>query len=148
MKLTQAQLLAALNALIDTGGPFDPAEVKVGLASAIEDMGLNTTMANVTPSTGAAGVTEEITTWGAPYITGGSLAVVDSPLLSWFPASGDQETSAAFYYLTDSATTPNLLAYDSLSQNYNLYSTTTPVHLVVRLTMDVSGTWSVSIDFA
>jgi len=93
MQLTQAVLFDSLDALLATGGPFDPAALWIGVASAIVNNGLNTVLADITPGVGTLAARKPITAWGTTYLTKNGLAAADGPITTFSPTtSADADT--------------------------------------------------------
>lgn len=93
LKLTKFELAAIMDALIDTGGPLDPAAVWVGIFETVVDTGPNTVLADLTRPALADYPRQPITAWGTPYNLQDGSRVVDGPLLQFVTAAGPVATS-------------------------------------------------------
>lgn len=135
---TAASMLAALIAGAPWLAPF------AGLASAIDNQGIDTTLLDLTPVVGAAGVRQAII-WGTPYELADGSAVVDSETLVYTPA-GVEEDSVAAVYIATLVAAGTLMAFMPESVPVAIRALR-PYSLVVRLTLDPVGRWSVSLSW-
>lgn len=144
MQLVRATIDGALGDLIAAGGIFDPATLHVGVYQALAVTGIDAVMADITPPTGAAAVRQPIV-WGTPGVLADGSAVVQSGLHEFEPA-GAEEGSVEGIYLANALVAGLLRAYApeiipvpiSLGHNYSC---------VVRLVVDPTGRWSVSLSW-
>lgn len=147
MKLTDATLLAMLEALIDTGAPLDPADTYLGVATALDDLDEATVQADVTYATGAMATRKLITAWGDPYKLADGRWAVDSGLLTFRPASSAEAQTLTHWTLSDAATAGVLKAFGQVSPNANLPDQFSEWGVVVRVTLDPDARWSAEVQF-
>lgn len=141
MTMVRTQIDAVLDAIIATGGPFDPAATWVGIAQAITPTGIDTVMADITPPTGAA-ATRQLVVWGTPSILDDGSAVVDATARVFRPAGVETATVAAVF-LADALTAGALLAF-LMENDFPNLDVDHPYTVVIRLVVDPTGRWSVS----
>lgn len=144
MQLVRAQIDEILAHLIDTGGPFDPASVFVGVAQELVNNGINTVIGDITPPDGDAGDRLPLT-WGTPYELNDGSAVVDSNVFNFAPGVGESGTVVAVY-LADAATSGALRSY-MVEQPPVTISEHHTYSAVLRLVVDPRGRWSVSFSW-
>lgn len=147
MQLTQAALDGVLSNIISTGNEFDPASTWLGVATGIVDNGLATTMANVSPASGAMSARVKMSPWGSVQHLISGLSAVDGPLASFTPASSAEAQSLVAWFLATASAGGNLIAYSLINPQVNLPDQYHSWMLVLRLTVDPSGTWDVSVAF-
>lgn len=144
---TDAVLEAIINALIDTGGPYDPATLFLGLFSAVTDNGPQTVLADVTQATGAVATRVALTPWGAPYKLNDGRWVVDAPPAAFSPANAGEGQVVTGYFIASLAVAGVLKAWDLFDAPVNLVDEFSQVTVIFRLTVDPDGRWSESIVF-
>lgn len=144
MQLVRDAIDAMLASLIASGGPFDPADLGLGVGSAISVTGLSATLGDITPVTGAAGAVVPIV-WGEPYLLNDGSAVVDSAAVEFRP-TGSEIGTVAVVYLVTLAGSGDLKSYMLESPSVQI-SASHPYSVVVRLVVDPRGRWSVSFSW-
>jgi hypothetical protein len=144
LNLCSATIDAALAKLIATGGPFADAALFAGVASAVDPHGVDTVIGDVTPVIGAAGAMQAVT-WGTPYVLNDGSAVVDSNVLQYLP-TGSETGSVAAVYLGDTSVPLTLKGW-LVEQPTVPISADHPYSTVLRLVVDPSGRWSVSLSW-
>lgn len=147
MQLTLFSLAKALSELVAPSAVFDPSKVFLGVASAIANNGVNTTLADVTPATGSVAPLQEVTTFSAPYLTKTGLEVVDSGVLKFTPSTVADAQTVANWYLCDALTAGNLLGFGTLNPAVPLLGPQSVLSFVLRLTLDPAGTWDASVQW-
>ena len=147
MKFVLATLQAIIAAMVAEDGPFDPATTDVGLALDINDRGMDTVMADVTKPQGNAGARKAVTAWSGPYRLSDGRIAYDANLVFWAAASDDDSQVVKYFYLSDHATGNTLKAFKLLDQQVELRYLGTRLSVVVRLCVDPSGRWDVSVHF-
>lgn len=145
MQLTNYSLGKALEDMIGASGVFDPANVFVGCYSAVNNLGLNTTMSDVTPCTGSLAPLQEVTDWSPVYQEKSGMDVVDGPIMRFSPTTPADAQEVVGVYLTDSADGGDLLGVIPLPAPVQLLGPQNILSFVVRLTLDPSGTWDASV---
>jgi len=145
LSLTLTQMDAMLAALIDTGGPFDPAAVFTGIATDINDQGVNTALSDLTTPDATDFPRKVITAWSAAYSLPDGRRAIDGPLHHFIGVGGDDQPVVSVYYLADALTAGNLLAWDRIIPSKTLASASDVLDMVVRLTIDPAGKWDATV---
>lgn len=126
---------AIMAALIDTGGPWDPTTLYIGLAEAINDNGIDTVMADVTEPAGTAGDRQAVTTWTGAHVKTDGAAMVDSPMRTFRPTDYTEATTVSYWYVADAATAGNLVAFGPIAPPISLpdedYAVSIVLHAIV-----------------
>lgn len=144
--MTAPERDAILAALIDTGGPWDPAAVFVGLFVSIDDHGVSTVIGDVTAPTGDPGDRQAVVTWSDPHVKADGRAMVDSPVLRWTPADDTEATVVAGWYTATLVTGGVLYRFGYFDNAIALPDETASVALVVRFTVDpINGKWDATV---
>jgi uncharacterized protein YwbE len=144
LQMTETIATEILAAMTATGGPFDPADVWLGLFTAIVDHGKDTLIGDLTQATGAVATRVAQTPWGAPYrLTDGRVAR-DNVLSTFSPASAAEAQVVIGYFLADDAAAGTLLAWDLFPEPVPLVDALSQVSVLLRLTVDRAGRWSES----
>lgn len=136
---------AILDALIATDGALDPAATFIGIATAIVNNGVNTVMSDVTPAPEGLAEAVALATYGAPYTLDDGRRVVDAALKQFRPAAPDEACVVVGWYLADTETDGNLLAFDVLPEPIPLPDENKSMSVVVRITVDPAGRWDASV---
>lgn len=147
MKHTDAVLQAILARAIAAAGPFDPAALFLGVATAITDLGVNTTMAQVTEATGAMLTRVAITPWGTPYKLASGSWVVDGPIAIFAPASAAEAQVLSHWFLASAAVAGTLKSFEALTPARTMSDENSQLNIIPRLTVDPTGNVAVSIVF-
>lgn len=145
MQLTSYSLAKALEDLIAASGVFDAAEVYVGLYQTWTNQGLNTTMADIVPATGSVSNLVQVTDWSPVYLAKSGLEVVDAQTMVWSPTTPADAQTVQGVYLTDASPAGNLLGVIPFAANVSLAGPTSRLSVVVRLTLDPTGTWDATV---
>lgn len=144
--MTALERDAILAALIDTGGPWDPAATFVGVADSITDNGLATVVADIVPAPTSLAVRQAVTTWSDPHIKADGRAMVDSPSMRFSPTSSADATTIGAVYIADAITAGNLMFFENLGSPIPLPDETRTMTVIVRLVVDpISGEWTSNI---
>lgn len=144
MQLVRQSIDAILDSMTASGGAFDPADLGVGVGSAIAATGIGVLLSDITPVTGAAGAVTPIA-WGDPYLLNDGSAVVDSAAVEFRPVGAETGT-VVVVYLTTLAGSGDLLGYMLEVPPVGI-SASHPYSVVVRLVVDPRGRWSVSFSW-
>lgn len=144
MQPTHVMLNAALVEMLETTGPLDPAATWVHVFSSITDRGVNTLLADVIQAPQAQYPRQVLVSWGTPYQLIDGSPVADAPPIHFAPPDNTHPQLIAGWYLADSLTVGNLLAYQILPSPVMLNVTTDVWTLVLRATLDQAGRWDVS----
>jgi len=128
-------------ALIAEDGPLDPANMRVGIYTAIVDNGLTTVLDDLTLAPGSLATPLTFTAWSEPYVMTDGRRVVDSEALVFRPASGADFCVVIGWYLALDGTPDVLLLYNTMAESVNLPSTDSQMTLIVRFTLDPLGRW-------
>lgn len=147
MQLTQTTLTTGLSDLVATGNAFDPAATFLGVATALTNNGLNTTMSNVTPATGAMSARTKMSPWTGPYLTIAGQAYLIGPEAVFSPASSAEAQTLAAWFLSSASVAGNLLGFGVINPPVNLPNSTRQWGIVMRLSLDSNGVWDVSVAF-
>lgn len=147
MQLTRKQIDDILAALIATDGPFDPAATWAGIFISATDNGIDTVLADLETEAVADYPRKAVTAWSTPYVLDDGSAVVDGPLMHFAPPDGSHLTTIGGWFLVNSATTGDLLAYAVLEDAVQLSSAGKAWDLVLRLVVDPAGRWSAEVSF-
>ena len=147
MQLTTFALEGALSDLVAASGIFDPTKLFLGVATAIDDLGVNTVLADVTPAPGTLAPLQEITTWGPVYASKAGLETVDAAVKTFSPTTSADTAVITYWYLTDASTAGNLIGFELLPVAANLLGPKSILSIVVRLTVDPAGVWSVTVSW-
>lgn len=148
MKQTDIVLQEWLTGAIAIGGPYDPAATWVGLASAIDDKGPATAMADVTEAPGGLATRVKVTAWSAPTKLPDGRWCVDGPLCKFTPASAADAGIPSHYFYASALVAGNLKAWHPILPGINLIDNTTALSMVPRLTIDPAGNFEASVVFA
>jgi len=147
VKFTDAILMTMLENIIETGNAFDPAALFLGVATAIDDLGAETTMSDITEPTGAMATRVALTPWGSPYKLDDGRWVADAPLAAFSPADATEGTTLVGYFLNTAGAAGTLKGFDFFDAPINLIDEFSQVSIIFRLTIDPEGRWSQSIVF-
>lgn len=147
MQITQAVLFDSLDALVATGGPFDPAALWLGVASVIVNNGLNTVLADITPGIGTLATRKAIATWGPTYLTKNGLASADAPALTFTPTTSADADTIVGWYLADALTAGNLVGFGLLPLPVTLNGPENILTIAMRLTQDPLGRWDATVSW-
>jgi hypothetical protein len=145
LQLTLAQMDAMLDALIATAGPFDPAAVFTGIATAVNDQGVNTALSDLTTPDATDFPRKAVTAWSTKYTLADGRRAVDGPLHHFVGVGGDDQPVVSVYYLADALTAGNLLAWDRVIPSKTLASASDVLDMIVRLTIDPAGKWDATV---
>lgn len=138
---------AMLLALIDTGAPFDPAAVFIGVGIALDNQGSETVRADITPALGTAGTATAATTWSAPYKMNDGRWAVQAPVKTFKIASSSDACNLVVWYLASLATLGVLLGFGPVFPNVGLSDEFSLYSLVVRLVIDPAGRWDAIVSW-
>lgn len=147
MQLTSYALTKIATELVATGAVFDPTKVFIGIATAIVPNGINTAFSAITPAPGSLAPLQEITTWGPPYQSKNGLEVVDSGIHTFSPTTPADAATIVGWYIMDAAIAGNLLGFGFLTTPVTLAGPQNILSIVLRISVDPSGTWDVSQDW-
>jgi len=147
MRLTDDQMEAMLANLIDAAAAFDPAATFLGVATALDDQGPITDLADVTQATGAMATRQALTTWGAPYKMADGRWVADSPLRIFSPASAAEAQIITHWFYASLAVAGVLMAWGELADPVSLPDENANLNIVPRITLDPDGRWSAEVVF-
>ena len=147
MQLTSFALQKIATELIAASAIFDPTKVFVGVATAIVPNGINTAFSAITPAGGSLAPLQEITTWGAPYLSKNSLEVVDSGIHTFTPTTPADAATIVGWYLMDATNAGNLIGFGFLPVAVTLAGPQNVLSIVLRISVDPNGTWDVSMDW-
>lgn len=147
MQLTSYALQKIATELIAASAIFDPTKVFIGIATTIVPNGINTAFSAITPAPGSLAPLQEITTWGTPYLAKNNLEVVDSGIHTFSPTTPTDAATIVGWYIMDAANGGNLLGFGFLTAPVTLAGPQNQLSIVLRLSVDPSGTWDVSMDW-
>lgn len=142
---TDAVLSTMLSNLIETGNILDPAAVFVGASPAIDNQGADTVIGDVTEAPGDVGDRVAVTTWTGPYKMQDGRWVVDSPVITFTPASDADATIISWVFLASLITAGVLKGFVQLPNPVPLPNEFTTLSVVVRITIDPNGRWSANV---
>lgn len=142
MKQTAASMQAWLTTITDTGNLYDPADTYVGVATAVDDQGQATALADVTQATGASATRVLITAWSDPYPMEDGRWAVDGPIAQFQQGGGDDAQTITNWFLADAATLGVLKAWGTVDPPRTLLPDGAIFSIVVRLTIDPDGRFS------
>lgn len=147
MQLVRSALNSALTDITATGATFDPAALWIGIFSAVVDNGVDTVIGDVTAPDVADYPRQAITAWGTVYsLTDGS-PVRDDATKTFTPPDDVTPTSVVGVALYDALTAGNLVGFKLLSVPVSLNTTADRFSIALRLTLDQSGRWDVSVSW-
>lgn len=144
---TNATLLGWLDKAIALGGPYDPAALFIGVATAIEDLGPDTLMVNVTEATGAMATRQALTPWGTPYKLADGRWCVDSKLITFKPLDATENQTINWYFLASAAVAGNLKGFKRVFPGVTLLDQNGHLNFVIRLTIDPLGRFDQDVVF-
>lgn len=147
MTQTDAVLKAILEKMIAAGGPYDPAALFVGVATAVVDLGVLTTQANVTEATGAMATRVACTPWGSPYKLADGRWVVDGPVCVFAPASAAEAQTLSHVFLNSAAAAGTLKAFKPITPVASMVDENSQFNIHIRLTVDKDGRWDQNVIF-
>lgn len=147
MQGTRLGLAAMLGSLIDTGGALDPAAVWVQPFSAIEDLGVDTTITNLTLPADADYPRQPLTAYGTPYSLADGSPVVDADLQHWTPPDDDHPLVIIGYALFDALTAGNLIGYTMLDEAVALNTTSDVWSIVPRVKLPQTASYDQSVTY-
>lgn len=147
IKLTDAVLQAILNQVIAALGPFNPAALFLGVATAVNDQGSATTLADITEGAGDLATREAVTPWGTPYKMANGDWVVDGPLCTFKPADATEAATISHFFYASAAVAGTLKAWGALSTPVQLVDGNSQLTIIPRLVVDKTGVWSAEAHF-
>ena len=147
MQLTSYALQKIATELIAASAIFDPTKVFLGVATAIVPSGINTAISAITPAPGSLAPLQEITNWGTPYLAKNNLEVVDSGIHTFSPTTPTDAATIVGWYIMDAASAGNLIGFGFLTVPVTLAGPQNQLSIVLRISVDPSGTWDVSMDW-
>lgn len=139
IKQTDAVLQAWLTRATGTGGPYDPAALFLGVATALVDNGALTTMSDVTEGTGDLADRVAVTAWSDPYKMNDGRWVVDGPVCPFAVASSSESQTVTHWFLNSASSAGTLKAYASLSTAVPLPDEKKQLNIIPRITIDPAG---------
>lgn len=145
MKQTDAVLQAWLDRATAVGGPYDPAALFLGVATAVNDMGASTVQADVTEGGGALATRVAVTPWSAAYKMADGRWVKDGPPCSFTPASAAEAATITHWFLNSAAAAGTLKAFGQIGEGVNLPDENHTWTIVPRLTIDPNGRFSAEV---
>lgn len=145
LKMTSLQAKAVLEALIAEDGAWDPAAVFVGIYTAVNNQGVNTVIGDITPPGGSTATRQAVTTWTAPTLLSNGSWAADSPPIEFRPATTGDATTLHGFYLATAVTAGALMFFGAVSPPVSLPGPDVAWNVVVRLIVDPSGKWDVSV---
>src|SRR6266508_5895965 len=101
--LTHQQMTDVMTALVATGGPWDIADIWLGVFTAINDAGPNTVLADLTFPDGDPGDRQAGTAWGTAYWEADGRHVVQMAAKLFRPANDTEATTIIGWYFADDA---------------------------------------------
>lgn len=147
MTQTDATLRAWLERAIAIGGPFDPAALFLGVATAVDDLGALTAMGDVTEATGAMATRQAIAGWTAPYKLNDGRWVADADPLYFSPANAGEAQALSHYFLASAAVAGTLKAFKPFAPPRNMVDQNSEVAIIVRVTIDPAGRFDTDVVF-
>lgn len=145
MTQTDAILKAWLTQAIATGGPFDPAALFLGMATAVTDKGGATALGDVTEATGAMATRVAISAWGTPQKMLDGRWCVDAAAKVFKPASSGEAQTLTHAFLVSASTAGTLKAFKALTSPKELVDETRALTYVWRLTIDPNGNFDANV---
>lgn len=145
MKIVLATLDAIAADVIATGATFDPVGCFIGVGTALTDLGVNTTLADITMPTGGLAVRQEITTWSGPFTMQDGTIYYEAPRMIFHSTSGDPGVTIVCFYIATLITGGALIAYATISPPAILDLDTDAWTLVFRLTIGTNAVGSAEI---
>lgn len=143
--LTDTEMLAILNELKTVANRWDPAAVFVGVGTAVVDKGPETVIGDITACTGAMATRQAVTTWGAAQKLPTGIWCIDSPVMTFVPASSAESQSIAVVYWATLAVAGALRGFKVVAPPYNAIDEFHPYEFVLRLCIDPNGTTDVTV---
>lgn len=148
IKQTDAVLQAWLARAIALGGPYDPAALFLGVATAAVDNGAATVQADITEATGAMATRIAVTPWGAPYKLADGRWVADGPVCNFSPLNETEAQVLNWWFLNGAAAAGVLKAFAAISPGKSMNDENSNLAVIPRLTIDPEGRFSAEVIFS